>query len=87
MQCELQSRKDGKANLYIEGQEPAMGIDYPEAIRRIDLAYTAEYADLAEQIENHIAAARAAIAQLLRIVDNLEKVLHTIKTRHLGQTE
>lgn len=85
MQCELQSRKDGKANLYIEGQEPAMGIDYPEAIRRIDLAYTAEYAELAEQIENHIAAARAAIVQLVRIVDNLEKVLHSIKTRHLGQ--
>lgn len=87
MQSEIQQGKNGKVNLFVSGQAPIMGIDFPEAIRRIDQAYTEDFAELAGQIENHILAMRASAAQLLRVIDTLEKVLHTIRTRHLGQTD
>ncbi len=85
MQSEIQNGRNGKVNLYISGKEPVMGIDYPEAIRILDQAYTEEYAEIVKQIDCYISALRSNVGQILRVIDTLETVSNTIKTRHLGQ--
>ena len=74
-------------DLEIDGHGKAERITWPEAMERLDRAYTEEIAGTAELIDTYIKTAQAGIVQTANALDGLKERRRRLEERHLHQKQ
>lgn len=74
-------------DMEIDGHGKAERITWPEAMKRLDRAYTEEIAETAALIDTYIKTAQAGIAQTANALDGLKELKKSLEERHLHQKQ
>lgn len=74
-------------DLEIDGHGKAERITWPEAMERLDRAYTEEIAGMAALIDTYIKTAQAGIVQTANALDGLKELRRRLEERHLPQKQ
>ena len=72
-------------DMEIDGHGKAERITWPEAMERLDKAYTEEIAETAALIETYIKTAQAGIAQTANAMGGMKQLRRRLEERHLIQ--
>lgn len=74
-------------DIEIDGHRKAERITWPEAMERLDRAYTEEIAGTAALIGTYIKTAQAGIVQTANALDGLKELKRRLEERHLHQKQ
>ena len=72
-------------DMEIDGHGKAERITWPEAMERLDRAYTEEIAGTAALIDTYIKTAQAGIVQTANALDGMKELRRRLEERHLIQ--
>lgn len=72
-----------RVDLEIDGHGTAERITWPEAMERLDKAYTEDIAETAAVIDAYIKAAEAGLIQAANALDKLRGIVDILQERHV----